>query len=83
MFSDSTCTVLWSHPSIIIGPLGTTLVDGLYFNGIAIRLDVGFPSVNLYIKRTTNGLVSACSQPIEIEVCGHETVSLTGSPINA
>ena len=28
----------------------------------------------------TRGLVTACSEPFDIEVCGHETVSLALSP---
>jgi hypothetical protein len=37
---------------------------------------VGFKMTQIYIKATTRGLVTACSHPINIEVCGHETVSL-------
>ena len=55
LFSDSACTISWSHPSIVIGAFSTGAVDGVFFNNINILLDLGFPSVNLYIKLTTNG----------------------------
>ena len=68
--SDSSCNVPFVHPHI--GPGNT---NGQGWSRIFVDIRNGIPLTNVYVKATTNGGVTACSQPIPIEVCGHETVT--------
>jgi hypothetical protein len=67
-FRDDLCTIPLNHPSI---GNGQAFSDG---HNIRIERGVAFGKFNVYVKAITRGLVTACSLPIPIEVCGHEEV---------
>ena len=68
--SDALCNDPIYHPGISYGTLFTL------GHNIRIETSVGFPLTKMHVKAITRGLVTACTLPIFIEVCGHERVTL-------
>ena len=77
--SSPSCVVSYSLFDDALCTTPSTFAD-IYLVGssLTINLNNGFGLKTLYLRAMTNGKVSAV-RPLEIEVCGTETVSLTGS----
>ena len=79
IFSDPSCTVPWIDPKVT---KLTSFCKPNYpqFCRFVIDIHNPFPFITVYYRGETRGLVTACSDPHDIEVCGHETVSLLSNP---
>lgn len=73
LFKDSTATVAYA-PTVGISLAGTGTED------LTVSTAVGFPEETFWLRYTTRGLVTLTYE-FRVEVCGHETVSCSPTPI--